>query len=573
MTQVLEFRLGGLLYTNRLGEVVSGGRIAAASDLILECTMSYAPDSDAKISLNNSLGVIHDRIADGIPLTTSRSGGALELIGNATEPVAETITPVRLQSGKLMIKVKGASSAISTDLHLTGFERESGTALGVTAETGGRVFADIAEMQNGMLQPWIIQSGNGSFMKLDAENGNIIPLDSADYVSLDDLPAEGYAIATIPAGDFTIGKPTDIWSLTFNQSGNHSLILNEDLTIHSGGVNFRSGTYLKIASNGGALRFAGEDIVFSTISSKSMTNEIAAPIEWVDRGTGSAPSLVIPKCEASGGLIFSGENRIKRFNRFYFDNGQSSTLYPVSFRGDSVWEFDGDWSGLGAIYVQEGATLIFNGPSNMRQYTLNVQDGRVVLNHAAAPKPTLTGKGIAIVPEEVSFGNDIAFSEKEPGGIVCGFGTLLKNPTILNGTLLGGTPEKAGTLTIKGAVYPCTKSTASGFGFSLGAETNSLILLQNKLSFPKAPSAPLTIRIPVRDLSNQTAKIRGQRFTVLKASSLENYSEEDLLFEIENLSPSQIDISEACAGIDSATKELWIEGLRFLPQGGIFIIR
>ena len=112
------------------------------------------------------------------------------------------------------------------------------------------------------------------------------------------------------------------------------------------------------------------------------------------------------------------------------------------------------------------------------------------------------------------------------------------------------------------------------FGLTLGAETNSLILVSHSLKYPSSASTIVTNRIQVRDASHQSARIRDAVLPVLQyTGSLNDYREENTVFVVENLSPLSLDISEAEAGLDAATKTVWVSGLKYLPQGVILTIR
>ena len=113
-----------------------------------------------------------------------------------------------------------------------------------------------------------------------------------------------------------------------------------------------------------------------------------------------------------------------------------------------------------------------------------------------------------------------------------------------------------------------------GFGLTLGAETNSLILVSHSLKYPSSASTIVTNRIQVRDASHQSARIRDAVLPVLQyTGSLIDYRAENTVFVVENLSPLSLDISEAEAGLDTATKTVWVSGLKYVPQCVILTIR
>ena len=566
-TKVLNFRLGGVAYTNAAGEAVLGGRIAAAADVILQCEMAYAPGSDASLVLDNRVSVLEDRIADGVPVSTAGSGGSLQLTGNAATSVTERVSPVRLRSGKLTLRSTGKTSSQPTDLVVGLAEREPGTAMLFTTGTGGRVFVEGPAEANGILPAWLVAS-SCSFSKRNADTGHLAALATADYTAFEDGAAGATSNARITTGSVVTETPQHVWTLTFKPSSSSELVLGDDLTLLGGGLTHLSSQAVTIRSTGGALRFAGEDIVLAMGGTRG-TLDIAAPLAWDGDAAGTPPNLVLPKIKGEGGLIFSGENRVERFNRLYVDSAESNQKRPICFRGDTTWCFEGPVAGIAALNLDGPGTLIFKGESQFRDITFNVSSGRVVLANAKAPRPQLSGAGTAVVPEGVVYANGVAYTD---GGTLCGLGTSTQTLTLSNrGNVAGGTPEEPGTLTLSGGVR---MQSGAGFGLTLGAETNSLILVSHSLTYPSSASTIVTNRIQVRDASHQSARIRDAVLPVLQyTGSLNDYRAENTVFVVENLSPLSLDISEAEAGLDAATKTVWVSGLKYVPQGVILTIR
>ena len=168
----------GASYTDSSSVTTYGGKILSAAGIALDCRMGYSDNHDTYFVLDNTAAADSDRIGGGIPVRTVRNGGSLELKGNASTPVAESISLLDLQSGQLKtLRANGAS----TDLIIESVQRVSGTSLLFSDANGGRTRITGATNTNGIWKPWAFNGSN--YVKVGADD-TILACATGDYLAL-----------------------------------------------------------------------------------------------------------------------------------------------------------------------------------------------------------------------------------------------------------------------------------------------------------------------------------------------------------------------------------------------------
>ena len=102
-------RIGGV-YSNAAAAVFYGGSVTGAVGVYLDGRMNSNDQSDTMLTIENQYQADSDRIRGATRLGTKRTGGGIVFNGNATSPVAERVSALDLQSGRLGLTVTGITA-------------------------------------------------------------------------------------------------------------------------------------------------------------------------------------------------------------------------------------------------------------------------------------------------------------------------------------------------------------------------------------------------------------------------------------------------------------------------------
>lgn len=540
--QNIQTTLGGV-YTNEAGTAYYGGSITNAVGVYGDCRLAYSDGSDCTFIIANALAADSDRIQGGTRLGTARTGASFTLGGNAATAVAERVAMLDLQSGRMQLNVLGANKNTPTDLIATSVSRAPGTALLVTTNNAGRLFVDGAVNTNGTWQPWCFF---GDYYSKAGPDQSVGSTAGADYAALASTGNGATGLYRFGDASLTLGATTSVWGLRWDGSVPQTLDLGPyDLTIGSGAMSLGAGTNRTITSSGGQLVFGGEDVILNVINTGTCT--ISAPLAW-SKPAGSPmvrPSLVFVRGgRAGGGIVLDGEDRIGNYDSLgVYNTGRPSLV----FAGPSNRTFHGPVNGLVTLEKRGSGVLTFAGADQRRAGTLVVTEGRIVLAHASAPRPTITN---AVC--EVAAGITYASAPiTGPGVTFAGLGTFgaTINPLAAH-RIAPGTPTVAGCLTFGNQFAPVGDL---GFDIKLDVATNDNVRIVNTFTKPPAGS---TFTFRVTDLSNGTAEINDGSFVVLRYVGTLALSGNLLNLVVESGSPNRLDATNASALLNTTTRTI-----------------
>lgn len=556
-------RIGGV-YTNALEEAFYGGSVTNAVGVYLDGRMGSTDQSETALTLENLYQPDSDRIRGAVKLGTKRTGGALIFNGNAADAVAERVSTLDLQSGRLSLTVAGRTASVATDLIFDTVQRASGTALQVTTNTGGRLIVEGATNTNGTWQPWCFFGPN--YSKVGPAN-TLSSSFTADYLTPAATGSDPTKLYRLTAASLALEEDSSMWGLKWDSGSAQTLDLGPyDLTIGSGAMIVYGNSNKRITASGGQLVFGGEDVVYYVEGSASFTN--SAPVAWEKPG-GSAvtcPSLVFARGNRTDGITLDGEDRIGSYSNLYCYAYYSSARRTLTFAGPSDRTFTGSVNGVFNIDKRGAGTLTFAGPNERRSGGFSVYEGRAVLAHATAPAPTVYGGAACEIAEGVAYNSRPVL---QPGGTLAGSGTLLQSmgtAQLLSGARLApGTASQAACLTFNSTV---ALAGDVDFDIKIDTATNDIVRVVNTFTLPPSGS---TFTFRLSDLSNGTAPIDGRDFVVVRwVGSLAN-SGNTINTVVENASPATLDTADAVVTLNGTARTITISGVRAVPKGTLIM--
>jgi hypothetical protein len=556
-------RIGGT-YTNALDEAFYGGSVTNAVGVYLDGRLGSTDQSETALTLENLYQADSDRIRGATTLGTKRTGGALILNGNADDAVAERVSTLDLQSGRLSLTVAGRAASVGTDLIFDTVQRASGTALQVTTNTGGRLIVEGATNTNGTWQPWCFFGPN--YSKVGPAN-TLSSTFTADYLTPAATGSDPTKLYRLTEVSLALEEDSSMWGLKWDSSSAQTLDLGPyDLTIGSGAMIVYGNSNKRITASGGRLVFGGEDVVYYVEGSASFTN--SAPVAWEKPG-GSAvtcPSLVFARGNRTDGITLDGEDRIGTYSNLYCYAYYSSTRRTLTFAGPSDRTFNGTVNGVFNIDKRGSGTLTFAGPNERRSGGFSVYEGRAVLAHATAPAPTVYEGAACEIAESVAYNSRPVL---QPGGTLAGSGTLLQSmgtAQLLSGARLApGTVGQAACFTFNSTV---ALAGDADFDIKIDTATNDSVRVVNTFTLPPSGS---TFTFRLSDLSNGTAPINGRDFVVVRwVGSLAN-SGNTINTVVENASPATLDTTDAVVTLNESARTITISGVRAVTKGTLIM--
>ena len=553
----------GASYTDSSSVTTYGGKIQSAASIDLDCRMGYSDNHDTYFVLDNTAAANSDRIASGIPVRTVRNGGSFELKGNATTPVAESLSLLDLQSGQLKtLRANGAS----TDLIIESVQRVSGTSLLFSDVNGGRTRVTGATNTNGIWKPWAFNASN--YVKVGTDDA-ILACATGDYLALASAgndPTKLYKTAA----DVALTGSTAVWGLRLEATTAQTLNLGtNNLTIGSGALIATGNNNKLVTGTAGKLIFAGDDVIINTDGTGTFTN--AAKMAW-SKPAGSTqthPSLVFARGYRDI-VSLSGEDLIGTYSNLFGSVYQSPTRTILALDGPSDRTFNGTVVGVFNLEKRGPGTLTFNGPDWRRAGNVTVYEGRLVGGAPGAPVPT--GGVKAGARYDIAAGVDVYnYPKIEAGGAIGGSGRdlyPLGTKYFLPGAILSpGMQDEVGLFTITSTFSP-----AGDFVYEVEVDENDSDRLHVVGAFTFPPTGS-TVTFRIKDLSNRTAQMRNRDLIVLTSQTAMSGTDNIVNYVVESASPQVFDTSEADVVVDTTAWTITITGIKNTPQCTTLILR
>ena len=553
----------GATYTDSSSVTTYGGKILSAAGIALDCRMGYSDNHDTYFVLDNTAAADSDRIGGGIPVRTVRNGGSLELKGNASTPVAESISLLDLQSGQLKtLRANGAS----TDLIIESVQRVSGTSLLFSDANGGRTRITGATNTNGIWKPWAFNGSN--YVKVGADD-TILACATGDYLALASAgndPTKLYKTAS----NIALTDDTGVWGLRLYATTAQTLDLGaHDLTLGSGSLIATGNGNKLVTGTTGKLIFAGDDVIINTDGTGTLTNEAA--ITWSKPGgsTQTHPSLVFARGYRDI-VSLAGEDQIGTYSNLFGSVYQSTTRTILALDGPSDRTFNGTVVGIFNLEKRGPGTLTFNGPDWRRAGGVTVYEGRLVAGVTGAPVPT--GGVKAGARYDLAAGLDLYnYPRIEAGGTIGGLGRdlyPLGTKYFLPGAIMSpGMKDEVGLFTITSTFSP-----AGDFVYEVEVDEtdNDRLHVVGAFTFPPTGS---TVTFRIKDLSNRTAQMRNRDLLVLTSQTAMGGTDNIVNYVVESASPQVFDTSEAEVLVDATARTITIAGIKNTPQCTMMIVR
>ncbi len=580
------FVLGGA-YVDSDGTTVSdGGRIVSASEIAIDSSnisTANGLSTWATLRLNNLDGIRADRVPTTVPVRIVGNGGHVNIVGNADAAMSERLGSVSLEGGFGMLRIgnnpssKGGQVALTVDT----FTRSEATILETRTDKNSTIAIAGAANAGPIWKPWAF-SGE-YWLKVDG-SGNLVSTANGDYAVLNTTSGgDATRLYRIDDTEATLEADTSVHALLSRHNGGQILHLSKyDLYVDSGAISMKGSGDKLIDSDGGALVFGGEEIIWNSdaTSTGGTWNDnaltVSAPIAW-RKPDGSAvlrPNLLLAKAaHGSTGTSFTGEDRIGDYGTLLVRSIASSAVRTVTFGGPSDRTFHGPMRGIAAIAKTGTGTLSFLGPAEGRILSLDVREGRVVLGNENAPGTTVrTGAELQLNAVVARANRSSVPVTAESGAVISGTGGILANQ--IGGTKLPsgciirpGTDTAAGTLQIGGQYSP---PSGTIFDIRFDATTNGCVNAAYQLVFPSENGA-VTIRI--EDLTHGQRVIReADSFPILlSGSNAINTPLPSATFE--NLSPRWLDTANASIVLSPDRKTVFLSGVKSLGSPTVILFR
>ena len=553
----------GASYTDASSTTTYGGRIQSAASIDLDCRIEYADQHETALTIDNTAAADSDRIAAGIPIVSVRNGGKIELKGNASTPVTESISLLDLRSGRLsLIRANGAS----TDLIFESVQRASGTSAFFSDSNGGRTRILGATNTNGIWKPWAF---NGThFAKVAADN-TLVTCASGDYLALASAGNDPTKLHSA-SSNIALTDSTSVWGLRMGSNSEQTLDLGDhNLTLGSGTVILAGDNNKRITGTTGKLIFAGDDVIINTDGTGTFTNEATLAWSKPAGSTQTHPSLVVARGSRNV-VSFAGEDQIGTYSNLYAYVMRDNVRKLLVFDGPSDRTFNGAVTGLFNLEKRGPGTLTFNGPDWRRVGNVTVYEGRLIAGGAGAPVPT--GGVKAGARYDIAAGVDVYnYPKIEAGGTIGGLGRdlyPLGTKYFLPGAILSpGMQDEVGLFTITSTFSP-----AGDFVYEVEVDENDSDRLHvvGEFTFPPTGS---TVTFRIKDLSNRTAQMRNRDLLVFTSQTAMSGTDNIVNYVVESASPQVFDTSEADVVVDTTARTITITGIKNTPQCTTLILR
>lgn len=304
------------------------------------------------IILDNSGFVVGDRLSDTIPVTSS---GTIELRGNATTAVQETLVLQTSGRSRLVASQPGAAAAV---LNVAGFTRGSRSVLDVSGN--GQVKIAGLTTVNGIL-PSYITSGT-DWATLDGA-GAIVPY--AGYTDLSSGSETDNVLVT-ETSTRTIAAPVTRNTLKIRNDSANPTVLDlggQGATLIAGSV-ISNGTGVN-QINHGRLTTPASELILHTTADLNIQAEIAdggVPLSLITEGPG--------KLTLSGRNTYTGNTAISGSGVLAITSNESLGIggYLTNTSGTlqalaSLTLVDRFHQGTSAFFDTNGFNLTISGPS------------------------------------------------------------------------------------------------------------------------------------------------------------------------------------------------------------------
>lgn len=563
------------LYARAAGVQTCSGTFFSNTIVYIEGSYADSNFNGTALTLGSDLNYAGQYFDDSAVLATSKSGGGFVYNAPTNQAVNDILPVFQHRSGRLMFNF--VNNGFESFLSITNFTRSPGSFAGFkyTKNTGsfpigtgqGIRLPHSTNNSVGILGPWAFS--DHYFVRLDGEQRTIKPLTTSDYLTFPDSggnPTNFYRTTVLTN---VLAASQSIYSYLSDKDGSSLLDLGpHDLTLAGGAMVWVKAGNQKVASSGGRLIFAADEIVLYATGSGEF--RISAPIAW-QRPAGSEavhPNLILPSAAKTDGIILDGEDLIGDYGSLA---GEGKGKYLV-FDGASNREIHGAIAD--SIYIEQrgSGTLTLSGPDNRRSRGTRVTGGKLVLKNEVCTVPSLVTNAVLEVAEGITLASAPLI---EYSGTFQGFATvaagLNASSLEIGAALAPGNETKAGTITFRGS----DTTTAGSFSLicRIDAVTNGMVAVTSgKFTFPPVGSV-MTLRIS--DLTAGTRHISpGDVFTVLDwngTGSTVNPSN-GLLFEVVNDSPKHLDTSKVVVSLNTAEKTVTFSGLRQI-SGTILILQ
>ena len=572
---------GKITVMNRGGTFNNAFTLTNAAGVYLDSRLSDG-GNETGLTIVNAAPISH-RVAPGIALGSVRSGGGFRLEGSAEMDIVEAFAALDLQSGRLGVTAAGANNSgdYETTISFDAVQRGEGACLLVGASNGGRVIANNAANTDGIWQPWAFRDTH--YTRLDTD-GSIIRVPDSAYIELPAAGADSASLYKMTQAQLTLTAPTEVRGLRLYSSAVQTLELGaHTLTVNSGALTAEGGANKTIqASNGGALVFAGDDVIFNFYNSGAKM-VVDAPMEWQPPvANAPRPALIVPQLNHSGGLWLSGEDRIADYGALTCYAYYANEMRQLVLDGASDRTFHGPVSGAFDLAKRGSGTLRLNGESRMRQGSIHLWEGTLMVGNPSIPGIYLFNSNATLsVAADVVYGGFPARERTDPGVTIGGFGTFaasMNGQYLKSGSRIApGDAETIGTLTFTGE-FGNTDNNVDWllkdlfYDIKLDGAQNDRVHVANRF---RKPTHDSTWTFVVRDLSNGKNSVSGKTYVLFDwTGTLEN-SGADLNLAVEIHPSSQRRIytdANTQITLDPVNKQILLTGLKSY-SGGVFMVR
>ena len=504
--------------------------------------------------------------------------GVIQMVGNGTNPVSETLGSVAIDSGALTLENDYYSTNVA--LVVKNITRQPGTAFlaSYVKKTGTQVLGTntLISIQgesvntNGIWRPWAIFPGGtsgDSFVRVDA-NGCLIPLGTSDYMTLPAAGSLSTGIYHVATASTNLTSSEEIYGLRLDCTSDQVLNLGaNDLTIGCGTLLFGCNGAKTITSSGGRLVFRTNEIFIAGTLGTSATNiVISAPIACTVAGP---VYLCLPNLNYVNTMTLDGADTIGTYAGL--TAGMRTYAAVLRLGGPSDRTINGPLVGQFILNQVGTGTLRLNGQDLRLSSGIDVKTGRVVIGHSAAVGAVPTVRNGA----RLDVASNIVFSlnfTAETNSTLGGDGTFGRS----NPTLPAGLHFSPGETVGKMTMSNITIQANSVFDWDLGSGTNTagvdydLLHVIGSLTLTNAG-----MQVTVRDASDGKTVVRpGTVFTLADWTGTNPTNVPT--WTISNASPKTLDASAATVLVNtnSGVQKILLSGLRSVtPRGTIVTFR